>query len=316
MKWGCFPSLALLAGAVFFVVLGLAEAAKPGSALWTDPVQAAAEDPDFAVQGEYSGKGMGVQVAALGKGRFYLSRFNGGLPGAGWDKSAPEAATVDKAGVEEATKGMKRARRASSTMGRKPPEGADILVGEGVNEELIKGNSKDQYLWAGSRTLKEYGDFTMHLEFRLPYKPNSPLSSQDRGNSGVYLQNRYEVQILDSFGLVFDREQVAIPVRSGPRQWCGCLYGFKVADTPMCLPPLTWQTYDLDFTAPCFDSEGRKTADATITVRHNGVLIHQAVRLPKGTGAGGGRREIPKGPVIFQGHGNPVAFRNVWILER
>ena len=58
------------------------------------------------------------------------------------------------------------------------------------------------------------------------------------------------------------------------------------------------------------------TANATITVLHNGVKIHDAVQLPKGTGIGGTRPEVPKGPIIFQGHGNPVAFRNVWILEK
>jgi hypothetical protein len=84
----------------------------------------------------------------------------------------------------------------------------------------------------------------------------------------------------------------------------------------MCFPPLSWQTYDIEFTAPKFDAAGAKTADAVVTVRHNGVLIHDAVKLPKGTGAGGGRQEVAKGPIIFQGHGNPVAFRNVWILEK
>ena len=91
-----------------------------------------------------------------------------------------------------------------------------MLVGEGINEKLIRGTSKDQFLWAGSQTKKEYGNFTMHLEFRLPYKPSSPVTSQDRGNSGIYLQNRYEVQVLDSFGLVYDRELVKLPIKSDP----------------------------------------------------------------------------------------------------
>ena len=168
---------------------------------------------------------------------------------------------------------------------------------------------------AGAQTTDNYGDFTLHLEFRLPYKPDSPLSSQDRGNSGIYLQNRYETQVLDSFGLVYDRENVKVPLKSDPKQWCGCFYKFKAADIPMCYPPLSWQTYDIDFQAPKFDGD-KKIADVKITVKQNGVTIHNNVRLPKGTGAGGGRKEVAEGPIIFQGHGNPVVFRNVWILPR
>ncbi len=303
--------------ALVLLSAGLTPAAKPNSLLWTDPSKAAAEDPDFSLQGEYTAEGTGLQVVALGDGKFYLSKFKGGLPGAGWDRSAPEAATVDRAGVTAATKDLKKAARSSPNLGKKPPAGADVLVsGEGPDKRLIKGESKDQYLWAGAQTVKDYGDFTMHLEFRLPYKPKAVVTSQDRGNSGVYLQNRYEVQVLDSFGLVYEREHVKLPIRSDPKQWCGCFYKFKAADTPMCFPPLTWQTYDIAFTAPRFDQEGKKTADATVTVHHNGVRIHDAVKLPRGTGAGGGRKEVPKGPIVFQGHGNPVAFRNVWILEK
>ena len=305
-----------IACAIVLFLVSPAFGAKPTGQIWTDPKKAEAEDPDYTVQGEYVGKSIGVQVVALGKGRFYVSTFKGGLPGAGWDKSAPVVASTDQAGVLAATKGMEKAERTSPTGGRKAPAGADVLVGDKVDATLVKGGEKDGYLWAGAQTVKEYGDFTMHLEFRLPYKPLAAVTSQDRGNSGIYLQNRYEVQVLDSFGLVYDREQVKLPIKSDPKQWCGCFYKFKTADTPMCLPPLKWQTYDIEFTAPKFDGAGVKTSNATITVAHNGVKIHDAVKLPKGTGAGGGRKEVPEGPIVFQGHGNPVAFRNVWILEK
>lgn len=316
MRPGCTSSLFLVACAATFLFVSSAFGAKPAGQIWTDPKKAAAEDPDFAVQGEYVGKKRGVQVVALGDGRFYVSTFKGGLPGAGWDKSAPTVATTDQAGASAATKGTERTERASPSLGRSAPAGADVLVGEKVDSKLVKGKAEGGILWAGAQTLKEYGDFTMHLEFRLPYKPKAAVSSQDRGNSGIYLQNRYEVQVLDSFGLVYDREQVKLPIRSDPKQWCGCFYKFKTADTPMCFPPLKWQTYDIEFIAPRFDSEGKKTAPATITVVHNGVKIHDAVKLPKGTGNGGSRKEVSKGPIIFQGHGNPVAFRNVWIQEK
>ena len=83
----------------------------------------------------------------------------------------------------------------------------------------------------------------------------------------------------------------------------------------MCLPPGQWQTYDVDFTAPRFDADGNKTANAMVTVRHNGVLIHDRLELPKATGGAMGK-EAAKGPLALQDHGNPVQFRNVWFLPK
>jgi len=80
----------------------------------------------------------------------------------------------------------------------------------------------------------------------------------------------------------------------------------------MCFPPLTWQSYDIVFTAPRFE-DGKKVKNARITNRHNGVLIHDDVELPKGTGAGGGRPEKPEAQIFIQGHGNPVRYRNIWL---
>ena len=314
MKFGCM--FLILGTSIAILVPSLAIGAKPRGPIWTNPDKAAAEDPDFAVQGEYSDEKTGMQVAAMGDGKFHLTTFKGGLPGAGWDRSDPVVALVDRGGAQSAAEKYRKIDRKSPTLGKKPPPGADVLVGEKADPRFIKGKGESGLLSPPAQTIKDYGDFTMHLEFRLPYKPKSPLSSQDRGNSGVYLQNRYEVQVLDSFGLVYDPAHVKVKVRSDPRQWCGCFYRFKTADTPMCLPPLSWQTYDIDFTAPRFDADGKKTSNATITVLHNGVKIHDAVQLPKGTGIGGTRPEVPKGPIIFQGHGNPVVFRNIWILEK
>jgi hypothetical protein len=300
--------------AVFLPCPAAFSADKNARPIWTDSTKAAAEDPDFLLQGEYVGGGSGIQVAAIGAGKFYVSSFTGGLPGAGWKRAAPTAEQLESDEVKERISGMKKVLRESPTLGAKPPAGSVILFAGKANDR-VKGPVKDNLLWAGAQSTGEYGDFLLHLEFRLPYKPTSPLTSQDRGNSGIYLQNRYEVQVLDSFGLVYDRTQVKLPIKSDPKQWCGCFYKFKVADTPMCLPPLSWQTYDIEFTAPKFDN-GNKTADVRITVKHNGITIHDDVALPKGTGAGGGRKEVPLGPIIFQGHGNPVAYRNVWLLPR
>ena len=83
----------------------------------------------------------------------------------------------------------------------------------------------------------------------------------------------------------------------------------------MCLPPLAWQTYDIDFTAAKYDAEGKKTANARVTIKHNGVVIHDNLELTKGTPG-----HHPEGPekdgLFLQDHGNPVAFRNIWVVER
>ncbi len=304
------------AGSVVLVILVLAGVllAAGQNKTWIDPEVAMREDPDFAVQGEYAGKGSGLRVAALGDGRFCLTRYNGGLPGAGWDGDPVAHEVTDREGVRNATRDAKKIERTSPTLGARPPEGAMVLF-DGKVRPPLRGEARDGILWEGAKAPGPHGDFRLHLEFRVPYRPKEPLSSQDRGNSGVYLLGRYEVQILDSFGLVCDREQAGIPLKSNPKQWVASLYKFKAPDIPMAYPPLRWQTYDITFRAPRFDADGKKIANAVVTVLHNGVKVHDAVELPKGTGRGGWKREVAAGPILFQDHGEPVAFRNIWLVE-
>jgi hypothetical protein len=140
----------------------------------------------------------------------------------------------------------------------------------------------------------------MHLEFKLPYMPEA--RGQGRANSGVYLQSRYEVQILDSFGL------------EGAFNECGSLYRYKTPDVNMCFPPLVWQTYEIDFRAAKFDRQGKKIKNAVLTVWHNGVKIHDHFEIERKTGAG--QQETPEPiPTKFQNHNNPVRFRNMWIID-
>ncbi|MEM9283467.1 MAG: DUF1080 domain-containing protein [Verrucomicrobiota bacterium] len=285
---------------------------------WTDPKQAREARSEFSVQGEYVQRGkdaaIGLQVADMDGGKFHVLRYSGGLPGDGWDGSSIKASLLTHEEVESLIEGFQRVQRSSPTLGQVAPAGAMVIF-DGEKTEHIQGEIEGGLLWAGSKMITPVGDFQLHVEFRLPYKPSRPLSHQDRGNSGLYIFDNYEVQILDSFGLDFDTENNAIPTVSLNAQWCGSFYKEKTPDVPMAFPPLAWQTYDIEFTAPKFEGD-EKVSNARVTVKHNGVVIHEGVELKKGTGAGGKRPEKAKGPIQFQGHGNPVAFRNVWVLPK
>ena len=127
---------------------------------------------------------------------------------------------------------------------------------------------------------------------------------QGRGNSGLYLNDQYEFQILDSFGL------------SGENNECGGYYSFAKPKLNMCLPPLTWQTYDVEFAMARFDDKGAKIKPAVATIRLNGVPVHESYEIPKFNGGGGLADESKPGGIYLQDHGNPVHFRNIWIVEQ
>ncbi len=299
---------------------------------FTDPAKAG---PDYAVQGEYAGElktpdqaiKVGAQVIARGDGKCHGVFFIGGLPGDGWNRGDPQiesdSETVDGViifagdagtakfadgkvtiydlGDEEIAK-LEKVERESPTLGAKPPEGAKVLF-DGASADHWRGGKivEDNLLLAGTRSKDEFGDFTLHIEFRTPFVPKA--RGQGRGNSGLYLQDRYECQILDSFGL------------EGANNECGGFYAIKEPDVNMCYPPLAWQTYDIDFKAARFDGE-KKVENARVTIKHNGVTIHDDFELPS-LSPGGAPAEYPgQGPFQLQAHGNPVTYRNIWVVEK
>jgi hypothetical protein len=281
-------------------------------------------DADYMLQGEYAAAGHGLNIVALGGGKFMAVHFKGGLPGAGADKSSRRTAEAQSAdgkvefswpdakislaatGAELTSGGsttrLEKLMRQSPTLGAKPPEGAVVLFDGTSADAFQPGKVEDGLLCQGANSKAKFKDHSLHIEFMLPYKPQA--RGQGRGNSGVYLQGRYEVQVLDSFGL------------EGKNNEAGGIYSIKDPDLNMCFPPMTWQTYDIDFTAATFAPDGKKTANARITVRHNGVVVHDNVELPQGTTAA----PVKEGPepsyLHLQDHGNPVRYRNIWVVEK
>jgi hypothetical protein len=147
-------------------------------------------------------------------------------------------------------------------------------------------------------TAKTFGSAQIHVEFITPVEQGE---GQDRGNSGVYLHGRYEVQVLDSY-----------KSETYPDGQCAAIYKQHAPLVNACRPQGQWQTYDIIFHAPVFDSAGKKTANARATVLHNGVLVQDNAEIVGPTGGAIGQEERPVGPLLLQEHGHAVRYRNVW----
>lgn len=203
---------------------------------------------------------------------------------------------------------LTRVVRKSPTMGARPPEGAIVLF-DGTSTDAWKGGRLDKATkllntdGRDIRTKQKFNSYTVHLEFLLPYRPDA--RGQGRGNGGFYMVDMYEVQLLDSFGL------------EGKDNECSGVYTRLAPKVNMCLPPLVWQTYDIDFTNAVRDpATGKKTKNARITVKFNGVVVHDDKEIVGKTGGARDEDEGTPGPLQLQGHGNPLQFRNVWVLEK
>ena len=201
-----------------------------------------------------------------------------------------------------------------------PPEGVPgaIVLFSGSPEELqahwLRRSTQQPAAWkiqdgamiSGGGdivTRQEFQDFFLHVEFKEPSMPNA--HGQERGNSGIGLHGRYEIQVLDSYG-------IADP-GSGD---CGSVYSQAAPLFNACRPPLEWQTYDIVFRAPRFDTAGKVVENPRVTVIQNGILVqnNQEIRGATGIQSRGDREMGKTGPIVLQDHGNSVQFRNVWVL--
>jgi len=307
--------------------------------VYIDP-EKAKEYPGFLFQGEYTGHlylegekvNIGLQVSAIGDNQFRALLYYEGLPG---ERSIPVAkgdkfellGTYQEGSLElegdlpfrfkfshecvnvideenNFSGHLDKVLRVSPVDGMKPPRDAIVLF-DGTNLEHWDENTEmtdKSLLKQGATTVKKFGDMHLHLEAKIGFIPHH--NYQNRANSGIYIQNRYEVQILDTF---------SFPATINSN---GSLYNEAAPRINASFPPLTWQTFDIFFRAPRFDNEGSKTENARVTVYMNGILIHDEVELEKGTGAGGQREEVPTAELYLQDHGgDPARFRNVWVVE-
>ena len=191
-------------------------------------------------------------------------------------------------------------------------DGTDLSKWESTNKRPTKWIVEDGAMSPTPKsgmikTKQEFGSCQLHVEFATPKEVSG--EGQGRGNSGVFLMNEYEVQVLDSYGN-----------KTYPDGQAGALYGRNAPLVNASRGPGEWQTYDIIFHRPVFEGD-EVVKRATFTVFHNGVLIHDHVELSGGTGWMGGSAVTPykphgdKGPIALQDHGNPVLFRNIWIRE-
>lgn len=216
-----------------------------------------------------------------------------------------QSAVADEPGTTRGIIDVGKPERPADAVTLVGPDGYN-LVPDG--KEPTKWVFKDGVLtaspvWDSVLTRETYQDFRMHVEFNVNEVKDAKDPESD-GNSGIYIQQRYEIQILNSFGVA---EADYKP------SYCGSIYRQKKPDRLVCRKAGEWQNYDIAFRAARFDG-GRKIENARITVYQNGVLIHDDYSITGKTGVG--EKEGPEArPVKLQGHHNPVRFRNVWIQK-
>ncbi len=266
----------------------------------------AMQEGDKGENAEFTGKTTGETV-----------EFQGQVDGAEWKGRLAEGVIKgdsNQAGTFEA----RRVEKKSPATGKKAPEGAVVLLDGKHFEEMVRSNGAEwdlgevgkdgsiQVPKGGMKSKHEFeNSFNLHVEFQNPLQPKE--HSQGRGNSGVYLPNGDEIQVLDSFG-----EATYVG------GCCGGLYRYKDPDSMETIeslannpenkypltsfPPLTWQTYDIEYRVE--KKDGQYSGKPRVTVFHNGIKIHDNAEL---------KNEARKGSFQFQDHGNAVRYRNIWV---
>jgi hypothetical protein len=182
-------------------------------------------------------------------------------------------------------------------------DGKDLsqwVKGDGSKAEWIVEKGYCQPKGGDIQTKQDFSDCQLHLEFWIPTTPAD--AGPERGNSGVFLNNAYEIQILDSWEQGDKIEQHS----------CGAIYDEVTPLVNANRPHGTWQTYDIIFHSPKFDAAGKKTANARFTVLLNGILIQDNAEAFAPTRYHN-TPDMAKGPVQIQDHGHPIRMRNIWI---
>lgn len=232
-----------------------------------------------------------------------------------WTGHSARAESNDTDPISSETAGDLLARPSSTKdiIDFKRPTDAVQLVGESGSILVPESHYECQWSfengvltaspkWDSVVTPDAYQDFRMHVEFNI--NDAGDVAREKNGNSGVYIQQRYELQVLNSFG---------VSEADYSKHDCGCIYGTKKPDKLVCKPAGQWQSFDIAFRAARFDG-ARKVENARITVYQNEELIHDDVVLNRNTGAGM-KEEKSARPIKLQGHHNQVRFRNIWIQE-
>ena len=201
--------------------------------------------------------------------------------------------------------------------GSLPPSDAIVLYGGGGDLDNWESENKGPAKWTageeltvarrtgGIKTKQEFGDMQLHIEWRSPAEVVG--DGQGRGNSGIFLMGKYEVQVLDSYNNETYYNGQA-----------GSIYKQTIPLVNACLPPGEWQVYDIIFKAPVFNDDGTLKSSGYVTVIHNGVLIQNHVEIKGTTENIGKPKNDPhqaKLPLSLQDHGNPVSYRNIWVRE-
>lgn len=210
---------------------------------------------------------------------------------------------------------MRRVVHEPPTLGAPPPDNAIVLF-DGTNFDawdnadgwvLVDEDAMMVTPDAGDLVTKQrFKDVHLHVEFRTPFMPT--LRGQARGNSGVFVQDEYEVQILDSYGL------------EGYYDECGALYKVSAPYVNATLPPTEWQTYDITYRAARFNDDGSVKEYPRMTVYHNGYVIQREQEMPWRTAWKEKNRLQPPptepGVIKLQSHrSHYVQFRNVWVVD-